>query len=245
MVNEMAFAGPKMCTFARVTGYRRPSPDVMIFNPCSGRLCRRPTARIGVGKRFNVPGNQIFFAPGPTLDDERTARKRVFGLSAAKLKARNWLFIATVVVPTFIAILYYGFFASDIYVSESKFVVRSPDKPAATGLGVILKSAGFANAGDELYAAQSFAAHVTRYAPSTETRNSERRTRGPTFLFSTDLIRSICLVLSKACTIISKRRSSCRIDPSTSITTLTVRAYDPKDAYRFNEQLLEMSGSDS
>ena len=44
-----------------------------------------------------------------------------------------------------------------VYVSESKFVVRSPDKPAVSGLGVVLKSAGFANAGDEIYAAQSFA----------------------------------------------------------------------------------------
>src|SRR5690349_15086575 len=74
-----------------------------------------------------------------------------------RLRAKNWLFLVTVVVPTLIAILYYGFIASDVYISESKFVVRSPDKPAVSGLGVILKSAGFANAGDELYAAQSFA----------------------------------------------------------------------------------------
>src|SRR5947209_15562286 len=67
-----------------------------------------------------------------------------------RLDANNWLFLLTVVVPTVAAIMYYGFLASDIYVSESKFVIRSPDKPAATGLGVILRSAGFANAGDEL-----------------------------------------------------------------------------------------------
>ena len=39
----------------------------------------------------------------------------------------NWLFLVTVAIPTVIAIVYYGFLASDIYISESKFVVRSPD----------------------------------------------------------------------------------------------------------------------
>ena len=77
--------------------------------------------------------------------------------SARRFRIRDRLFIIVVVLPLIASILYFGFLASDIYVSESKFVVRSPDKPASTGLGVILKSAGFANAGDEIYAAQSFA----------------------------------------------------------------------------------------
>ncbi len=62
----------------------------------------------------------------------------------------------TVVLPTILAILYYGFIASDVYVSESQFVVRSPDKPTTSGLGVILKTAGFSNASDEIYSAQSY-----------------------------------------------------------------------------------------
>ena len=80
-------------------------------------------------------------------------------LSASNIRwrFRNSLFLVTVVVPVVLAVIYYGFLASDVYISESKFVVRSPEKPAATGLGVILKSAGFANAGDEIYAAQSYA----------------------------------------------------------------------------------------
>jgi capsular polysaccharide transport system permease protein len=73
------------------------------------------------------------------------------------LKRKPLLFIAVVVLPVTLAILYYGFLASDVYVSESKFVVKSPEKSSATGLGVILKSVGFTNSGDELYAAQTFA----------------------------------------------------------------------------------------
>src|SRR5690349_6129186 len=66
------------------------------------------------------------------------------------------LFLLTVVLPTLVATIYFGLLASDVYVSESQFVVRSPDKPATTGLGVLLKSTGFSNSGDEVYAAQDY-----------------------------------------------------------------------------------------
>ena len=87
-----------------------------------------------------------------------TWKLNIDDLPAKKSKLRDKLFIVTVVLPVLAAVLYFGFFASDVYISESKFVVRSPDKPASSGLGVILKTAGFANAGDEIYAAQSYAA---------------------------------------------------------------------------------------
>src|SRR4051812_7580975 len=66
------------------------------------------------------------------------------------------LFLLLVVLPTALAIIYFGFLASNVYVSESQFVVRSPDKPAASGLGILLKSSGFTNAGDEVYAAENY-----------------------------------------------------------------------------------------
>ena len=84
---------------------------------------------------------------------------RVQSLSSSKARIFSRvdrLFVLTVVAPTALAILYFGLFASDVYVSESQFVVRSPDKPAASGLGVLLKSAGFSNAGDEIFAAHEY-----------------------------------------------------------------------------------------
>jgi capsular polysaccharide transport system permease protein len=106
---------------------------------------------------------------------------------------------------------------------------------------VILKSAGFANAGDEIYAAQSFA--TSRDALRAINRNGEFRhayTRpeisivdrfnpfGVSGSFE-DLYRYF------------QKKVGLQNDSSTSITTLTVRAYTPQDAYRFNQQLLEMS----
>ena len=50
--------------------------------------------------------------------------------------------LATVVgVPTLFAVIYFGFIASDLYVSEAKFAVRSAKSTASvTGLGALLAS---------------------------------------------------------------------------------------------------------
>lgn len=158
-----------------------------------------------------------------------------------RLPRIDWLFIATFAVPVLGALMYFGFLASDVYVSESKFVVRSPDKPAATGLGVILNSAGFANAGEEVYAAQSFAA--SRDALRAINRNDafERAyTRPDISIFD----RFDPLGLSGSFESLYRyfqEKISLQNDSATSITTLTVRAYAPKDAHRFNQQLLELS----
>jgi capsular polysaccharide transport system permease protein len=73
-----------------------------------------------------------------------------------KLKRLDRLFLWCVVLPTALATFYYGLIASDIYVSESHFVVRSPDKPSPSSLGMVLKGVGFSNAGDETFAVREF-----------------------------------------------------------------------------------------
>ena len=153
----------------------------------------------------------------------------------------NWLFLVTVAIPTVIAIVYYGFLASDIYISESKFVVRSPDKSTATGLGVILKSAGFANAGDELYAAQSFA--TSRDALRALNRNGEfKKAYSRPEISIVDRFNPFGLSGTfEQLYRYFQKKVSLQNDSASSITTLTVRAYTPEDAYKFNQQLLEMS----
>ena len=47
-------------------------------------------------------------------------------------------------IPTLLSILYFGLLSSDIYVSESRYVVRSPNKKTpSSGIGAMLGSAGF------------------------------------------------------------------------------------------------------
>lgn len=151
------------------------------------------------------------------------------------------LFLATVVVPVLASILYFGFLASDVYVSESRFVVRTPDKPAASGLGVFLQTAGFTNASDEVNAAQSYA--TSRDALRAINRNDafeNAYTRPEISIFD----RFDPLGLSGSFEDLYsyfQGKVTLNNDTTTSITTLTVRAYDPEDAQRFNQQLLNLS----
>ena len=54
------------------------------------------------------------------------------------------LFFMSVLLPTAVASVYYGLIASDTFVSESRFVVRSPQRPQLSGIGAILQGGGFA-----------------------------------------------------------------------------------------------------
>lgn len=158
-----------------------------------------------------------------------------------KIKSSGPLFWITVLIPTALSILYFGVFASDVYVSESQFVVRSPDKPSTTGLGMLLKSSGFANAGDEIYAAQSYAlsrdalqalnqkdAFAKAYGNSAISIFDRYNASGMDGRFE-DLYRYY------------KKKISVEHDTTSSIVTLTVRGYTAADARRFNERLLEMA----
>ena len=153
------------------------------------------------------------------------------------------LFLLVVVLPVLVAIGYFGFLTSDVYISQSQFVVRAPDKPAATGLGAILQTAGFSNAGDEASAAQSYAVSRDALRAINHDNAFEKAYTRPgisivdrfdPFGFSRSFEKLYQYFQDKV---------SLDNDSSSAITTLTVRAYTPQDAYRFNQELLELTES--
>jgi len=173
---------------------------------------------------------------------ESASRWSIPGLRARRgLPKVDWLLLVTVVIPTTLSILYYGFMASDVYVSESRFVVRSPDKPSVSGLGVLLKSAAFSNAGDEIYAADD-------YIQSRDALRALNRDGAVAHAYSNtsvsifDRFNPIGMNGSFE-ELFNYFLKKVRVDydSTSSITTLTVRAYAPQDAQRFNRQLLELA----
>lgn len=153
----------------------------------------------------------------------------------------NWLFLVTVVVPTALAIVYFGFIASDVYVSEARFVVRSPDKPSMSGIGVLLKGAGFSNAGDEIYAADDYI--QSRDALKALNRDgsvSRAYDSGRVSIF--DRFNPLGFDGSFE-NLFNYFQKKVRVeyDTTSSITTLSVRAYTPQEALKFNRELLELA----
>ncbi|MDP3612674.1 MAG: hypothetical protein Q8R98_12540, partial [Rubrivivax sp.] len=54
------------------------------------------------------------------------------------------------------AALYYGLVASDVYISEARFVIRSPQRTAPTGLGALLQGTGLGRAQDDTYSVHDY-----------------------------------------------------------------------------------------
>ena len=61
-----------------------------------------------------------------------------------------------VVAPTLLAALYFGLAASAVYVSESRFVVRSPERKVASPLGAVLAGVGFSKAQDDSFSVRDY-----------------------------------------------------------------------------------------
>lgn len=159
-----------------------------------------------------------------------------------KLVSRANIFaLILIVIPTVVSVIYFGFLASDVYISESRFVVRSPDKPAQSGLGVLFKGLGFSNAGDELSISREAvlsrdALRIINQQGAFEQafRRDEISifNRFDPFGFEKSFEDLYQYYLKKVDLVQSS---------STSVTTLKVRAYTPSDAQKFNTQLLAMA----
>ncbi len=159
----------------------------------------------------------------------------------AKLFGANRLFLLTVLLPTGIAGAYYGLYASDVYTSESRFVVRSPERQTASPLGALFKGSGFSRSQDDSYTVQDFM--LSRDALK---KIDEQNAIGKAFASGTVDRLSRFAGLDgdnsfEALHLYYKKKIDIQLDSLSSISTLSVRAFTPEDAYRVNEQLLQMS----
>lgn len=159
----------------------------------------------------------------------------------ARLLGVNRLFLLTVVVPTGLAGAYYGLIASDVYTSEARFVVRSPERQSTSPLGALFKGSGFSRSQDDSYTVQDFI--LSRDALK---KVDEQQGIGKAFAStSVDRLSRFAGLDGdnsfEALHRFYKQKIDFQLDSLSSISTLTVRAFTADDAYRINEQLLEMS----
>ena len=158
-----------------------------------------------------------------------------------RLSRINRLFLLTVVVPTVLATIYFGLIASDVYVSESRFVVRSPDKQMGSGLGALLKGAGFSRAQDDSYTVHDYVLSRDALKEINDKLGvSKAFASGHVDLFSRfgglDFDTSF-----EALHRYYQKKVEMLQDSVSSISTLTVRAYTAQDAVGINQKLLELS----
>ena len=158
-----------------------------------------------------------------------------------RVKGINRLFTLTVVVPTAIAIAYFGLVASDVYVSESRFVVRSPQRQNQTSVvGALLQGTGFSRAQDDT-------SPVIDYIESRDalTELNQGGYIADAYGNHGDFVSRFHTHLDNSFEALwkyyGKHIVSVDLDPTSAITTLQIRAYTAQDAEKINEALLQMS----
>ena len=180
------------------------------------------------------------------VETDARDRARRLTAQARRLAARslrvNKLFVCLVVVPTALAVLYFGLLAHDVYVSGSQFVVRTVQRAMPTGLGSLLQSTGLTQGSEDVYSVEAFL--TSRDAlQSLEERHHLKRSFGSHKV--DQLTRFDPLGWDDSFEALlryyQKFIVNADLDSSSSIVTVTVRAFSAQEAHAINEDLLAMS----
>lgn len=160
---------------------------------------------------------------------------------AQRLARTNRLFLLTVVLPVLLSALYYGLLASDIYISESRFIIRSPQRQTTAGLSAILQGAGFSRSQDDTYTVQDFMLsrdalqEINLQLGLAKSWSSSKLDRFSRFA-GLDMDNSF-----EALHRYYQKRITISQDSASSISTLRVSAFSAEEAQRINLLLLDMS----
>jgi capsular polysaccharide transport system permease protein len=168
-------------------------------------------------------------------------RPRVAGLFGRLFRSLNiWLW-AIVGLPTLVAGVYYFAIASDLYLSEAKFIIRSPKQVQTSTLGALLQTTGLGRAADDTAAVQDFIMSrdaVRRLEQQDDLRAILGRSEGDFVARFPGILRRIDF---EALFWRYEYFVSVETDTSTGVTSLRVKAFRPEDSQKIASALLTYS----
>lgn len=133
--------------------------------------------------------------------------------------------------------------ASDVYISESRFLVLSPDRQATIGSGALKKGVGFSRSQDDSYT-------VPGYVLSRDALKeiNDKLGVGKAFAISQVDVVSRFGGLDfdtsfEALHRYYQKKVAMQQDSASSISTLTVRAFSAQESQNINQKLQELSES--
>ena len=145
-------------------------------------------------------------------------------------------------LPTILAVYYYGWIASDIYVTESRYVIRSPQKPATGSVTDLFARVGFGSSGNDSFVVRDFI--LSR--PALDALNKDLDIKAD---YSADTIDWLHRfpglkywdTSMEAFFEYYLNRVSVVVDPIASISSLSVQAFSAQSALAINQKLLDIS----
>jgi capsular polysaccharide transport system permease protein len=158
------------------------------------------------------------------------------------LKRHRWLALF-VGVPTALAVIYYGFIASPVYVSQSSFVIKTPGQKTSPTLSLanLVQTTG-------LSAGQEQTKEVIQYIRSRNALQDLQRQTDIRAKYSNrgaDILSRFPRVLSERSFESFYRYYGSMVGASTDgdsgLAVVDVHAFTPQDAYEVNARLLDLS----
>lgn len=154
---------------------------------------------------------------------------------------RHGLFLSLFVLPVFVASVYFGFMASDVYVSETKFILRSPSKAGIGSISSLSQGQVSGRSDDDAYALIEYV-RSRDAARAMETDHGMRDmmarpeadlfSRYPSFFLQDNQERFYRAY---------RKYVDVTLDSVTGIVTLVAYAYRPDDARQMATALLQLS----
>ena len=173
--------------------------------------------------------------------------EQAIGRSKRKtLRERLWRyrwFALVVLLPTFLAAIYYGLIASDIYVSQSSFTIKSPGQKSASSstLANLIQTTGLSGGQEQTQEVLQYLRSrdaISDLQPAVDVRKIYSD-RGADFisrfpgLFGDGSREDLYKYY--------RSRISATVDKETGVAVLNVEAFTPRDARLLNEKLLGLS----
>jgi len=158
------------------------------------------------------------------------------------LKKRRW-FLLMVALPTLLAALYYGLIASDIYVSESRFVIKSPDQKRSqmSTLANLVQTAGLSSGQEQTSEVLTYARSRDALKALEEKVNIRAKFSTPKADFLSRFPQPFADRSFESLFKYYGQRVDAHLDTEAGTAIIKVEAFTPQDAYVINRQLLDLS----
>lgn len=177
--------------------------------------------------------------PSFPVDAEAPARRSAF---SAWLQKRRW-FLIFVVAPTMLAAIYYGLIASDIYISESRFVIKSPDQKRSqmSTLANLVQTTGLSGGQEQTNEVLAFARSRDALKALEEKGNIRARFNSPEADVFSRFPRPLSDNSFESLFKYYSDMVDVRLDSETGTAIIKTKAFTPRDAYEVNKRLLDLS----
>jgi capsular polysaccharide transport system permease protein len=154
---------------------------------------------------------------------------------------KDKVFLCIVILPTLISILYFGFFASSIFISESKFIVKSSEQNQSLPLQGVAQVI-FGQSPVNSFSVQDYV--VSRDAMNLLIKKLDIKDefskkdvdffgKFPGIRFWDKSLENFYIYYQTKVTVL--------VDPATSITTLTTKSFNSELTLKMNDTLLSLS----